>query len=164
MYLGWNNREITVNSCEWEIDGLIRSILNRSAICGEIDSLIATDDGEKLNDKPDEVGAESEQFNAQQRRATDASRDWSLLFALSQHFISRIFSECTGVPANTPPASAKRRKNDVRNLFIVNLTILDVSPAVNNYIQKQRQNIPIGYFNGNHHRLCLVGHRCLLWR
>ena len=93
MYLGWNDRAITANSYDWGIDGLIQSILNRSSIWAEIESSTATDDGEKLNERPDEVGAESVQFNAQHSCAAVTAADFSLLFALSQHFIIPIFSE-----------------------------------------------------------------------
>lgn len=93
MYLGWKTLETVVNSCEWEIDGLTRLILKKSAICAAIESSIATDDGVKLNERPEEVGAKSVQFTAQHKRAIDASVDLSLLFALSQHSIIPIFSE-----------------------------------------------------------------------
>lgn len=93
MYLGWKTLETVVNSCEWEIDGLTRLVLKKSAICAAIESSIATDDGEKLDEKPEDVGAESVQFNAQHKRAIDASGDLSVLIALSQHSIIPIFSE-----------------------------------------------------------------------
>lgn len=74
---------------------------------------------EKLNDELDGVGVEFEQFIAQHKRAMLASRDLSLLFALSQHFIILSFGEWSGVPDTTPPASAKSKISNVR-LFAIN--------------------------------------------
>ena len=54
---------------------------------------MVTDDGEKLTESPDDVGAESEQLRAQHNSATVAVCDLSLLLALSQHSIIPIFSE-----------------------------------------------------------------------
>ena len=54
---------------------------------------MVTDDGEKLTESPDDVGAESEQLSAQHNRAAVAACDLSLLLALSQHSIIPIFSE-----------------------------------------------------------------------
>lgn len=54
---------------------------------------MATDDAAKLEAKPEDVGVESVQFNAQHKRAIDASGDLAILFALSQHSIIPIFSE-----------------------------------------------------------------------
>ena len=53
---------------------------------------MVTDDGEKLNESPEDVGAESEQLRAQHNRAADAACDLSLLLALSQHSIIPVFS------------------------------------------------------------------------
>jgi len=50
-------------------------------------------EGVKLSEPPNEIGAASEQFVAQQRRAASAAGDLSLLFALSQHFIILAFDE-----------------------------------------------------------------------
>ncbi len=129
MYFGWKDRGVAVNSYECEIAALVLSNLNRPAIWEGIESLIATGDGEKLTEKPDEVGAPSAQFNAQQRRAIPATWLLSRLSALSQHFIIPIFSECTGIPANAPPAIAKRRINDVSHLFMVLFDYMELSTA-----------------------------------
>lgn len=61
------------------------------AICLTIESLIMMVDGEKLNDVPEGVGAESLQFTAQHKRAIFASFVCSLLFAFLQQFIIRLF-------------------------------------------------------------------------
>ena len=75
-------------------------------------------DGEKLNDAPDGVGVESEQFTAQQRRVASAAGDRSPLFALSQHFIILSFVECSGVPDTTPPIRVTSMKSNVYRLII----------------------------------------------
>ncbi|MGH9946096.1 MAG: hypothetical protein ACRD6X_02745 [Pyrinomonadaceae bacterium] len=81
--------------------------------------MIVTDDGDTLYVKPDEVGAESEQFKAQQSRAMDATGEESLLVALGQQSIISIFSERKGIPAAMPPASAKIMRHDVSQFFTV---------------------------------------------
>ena len=103
-----------------------------------MESSIVTDDAEKLLENLVEVGAESVQFRAQQSRASVASADLSLLFALSQHLIMSIFSECKGIPATTPPASAKRRNTDVSHLFISILTIFDASTGCQQLYSAER--------------------------
>ena len=64
----------------------------------------------KLNEPPGAIGAEFEQFVAQQRRAASAEGDLSLLLALSQHFIIVSLRACSGVPDATLPARAKSTK------------------------------------------------------
>ena len=89
-----------------------------SAICEAIDLSIAIDDGEKLNDSPDDVGDVSLQSMTHRTRASDAAGDLSRLRALSQHFID-ILAECNGIPANTPPAKAMRSNSDVAHLVML---------------------------------------------
>ena len=74
--------------------------------------------GEKLVEKPDDIGADSEQLTAQQSRLAKASAVLSLLLALSQHFIISAFGECKGIPAITPVASAISKKANVKRLTI----------------------------------------------
>ncbi|MDQ6786038.1 MAG: hypothetical protein M3033_04365 [Acidobacteriota bacterium] len=91
-----------------------------------IESLIRITEGEKLTDAPGEHGAGLLQFNAQQScAALTLFAPQSLVFFL-QHSITDIpFSalfDKDGVPANTPEASAKNRKTDVRHFFIYKIT------------------------------------------
>ena len=125
MYLGWNFCEKISRSNEIETAETDFSLPSNNAICLIIESLMMTAEGEKLNDAPEEFGAESVQFKAQHKRATFASDVCSLLFAFLQHFIIWLFPECRGIPANTPPARAKIRKSDVSHLFIYRFTILN---------------------------------------
>lgn len=76
-------------------------------------------DGAKLNDTPDGVGVELEQFIAQHKRAASAAGVLSLLLALSQHFIIWSRGECKRVPADTSPASTKSKKSNVKRLTII---------------------------------------------
>lgn len=84
-----------------------------------------TAEGEKLKDAPEGVGTEFAQFKAQHNCVANTSGVFSLLFALSQHFIIWLLSECRGIPASTPPARARIRKSDVSHLFIYRFTILN---------------------------------------
>jgi hypothetical protein len=81
---------------------------NTAAICPAADLGVVTFDGLKLNEPPNEIGAEFEQFVEQQRRAASAEGDLSLLFASAQHLIILPLGECSGVPDATPPTMAKR--------------------------------------------------------
>ena len=74
--------------------------------------------GAELNELPEDVGAEFEQFKAQHKREASADGDLSLLFALSQHFIIDSFDERRGVPDTTPPTSANRIKSNVKRFAI----------------------------------------------
>jgi len=78
-----------------------------------------TDEGEKLAWlSAGAVGAGSEQYTAQHKRAAFASEVASPLIALSQQsIIDMLLSECNGIPANTPPASDKANNNVVSQRF-----------------------------------------------
>ncbi|CAN5276851.1 hypothetical protein BH10ACI1_BH10ACI1_08000 [soil metagenome] len=123
MYFGANFRGKISRSCENAIAEFEFCLIgNSDAICLIIESLTVKAVGEKLNDELEDVGAESLQSKAQQMRATLASFDCSLLFAFLQQAIIWlfIFPECSGIPASTPPASAKTRKSDVSHFLICN--------------------------------------------
>ncbi len=83
-----------------------------------IDFVTVLFDGAKLHELPNEVGADSEQFTAQQSRAASALGVLSLLLALSQHFIIWLLAECNGVPDTTPSARAKTNKSKVSRFTI----------------------------------------------
>lgn len=91
---------------------------NKEAICAAIDLEIVMFEGTELNVKAGDAGTDSEQFIQQHKRAILASRDLSLLFALSQHFIIRLFGAWSGVPDTTPPARAKSTKRIINRLII----------------------------------------------
>ena len=59
----------------------------------DVEPSIVADDGEKLLEKLDDVGAESEQFRAQHRRAIDVTGELSLPIAFGQQSGISIFSE-----------------------------------------------------------------------
>ena len=129
MYLGGDFCGMIRRSNEIATIESDSSSLRSDVICLTIESLIITIEGEELNDEPGEVGNGLEQFIAQHKRAALASGDFSLLFALSQHFIIWLFPfpECSGMPASTPPARAKTTNKVVSHLFICRLTILNQS-------------------------------------
>ena len=129
MYLGWNFCGESLRSKEYETFEAGFSLMSNAAICLRTESLMMIAEGEKLNDAPEELGVGLLQLIAQ--------HNWAALILLAplqsidfflQHAIADIpFSappEKTGVPASTPPTSAKNRNNEVSHLFIFNLTIL----------------------------------------
>ncbi len=131
MYLGWNFCEEISRSNRKEILGACFSALSNAAICLRIESLIITLEGEKLNVALGEDGAGLLQLTAQHNfAALTLFASQSFTFFL-QHSIADIpFSalpEKTGVPANTPEASAKSRNRDVSQFFIYRFTILNKS-------------------------------------
>ena len=91
--MGRNVGETTGHSYACKTRGTCRAVANRLLNFAKMESSMATDDGEKLTESPDDVGAESEQLSAQHNRAAVAACDLSLLLALSQHSIIPIFSE-----------------------------------------------------------------------
>ena len=125
MYLGWKIRGRVSPEIRWIGEGRDLTDGNNAEICSEIDLGIVMFDGAKLNDIPDEVGTDSEQLTAQQRRAASACGELSFPFALSQQSIIllSIFPVCKGIPASTPPARAKTRKKVVSQFFIAKVTI-----------------------------------------
>ncbi len=70
MYFGWIFGEIISRSNETTGIETGFSFLNNSAICSRIESLIAIDEGEKLNVAPKVVGVGLAQLSAQHNRAT----------------------------------------------------------------------------------------------
>lgn len=74
--------------------------------------------GEKLAVMPDDVGVDSEQFTAQQRRLAKTPLEVPLFLALSQQDIILSFGACKGVPEATPPITAKSKNNNVNRLTI----------------------------------------------
>ncbi|CAN5391837.1 hypothetical protein BH10ACI2_BH10ACI2_21880 [soil metagenome] len=78
--------------------------------------------GAALNDAPDGVGVDVEQFTAQHNRVASAIGDCSLLLARLQHSIMPSLRSCNGVPTITPAASEKRI-NSIVSRFAINLTI-----------------------------------------
>lgn len=84
--------------------------------------MIAKFAGAGLNDPGEGVGADVEQFIAQQRRETSADFDRSRLFDRLQHSIIPSFGSCSGVPASTPEASDRITSSNV-SLFAIILTI-----------------------------------------
>lgn len=110
MYLGWSVRVSGSREYRIDLEGWFFAEENNAAICSAIDLEILIFEGKKLIVEPADVGADSEQFSPQHRRAILASSDLSPLFALSQHSIIFSFGECKGVPDTTPPATAKSTK------------------------------------------------------
>jgi len=91
---------------------------NNSAICSAIDLETFTLDGAKFAEKPDDVGADSEQLTEQQRPDAIACDVFSPLLAFSQQLIILPEVECSGVPTATPAVRAKSKNSDVRRFAI----------------------------------------------
>jgi len=93
MNLGWNVRGRV--SREKRDDAGSRSLrLGEScSIWPAMDLELFKADGTKLNEPAEDVGADSEQLTAQHKRDASAAGVFSLLFALSQHFIILLFGE-----------------------------------------------------------------------
>ena len=125
IYLGWSIRGRVSREIWWIVEGRDFAMGNNAATCSDIDLGTMMFDGAELNDMPDDVGTDSEQLTAQQRRAASACGDLSFPFALSQQSIIllSISPPCRGIPASTPPARAKTRKKDVSQFFIAKVTI-----------------------------------------
>jgi hypothetical protein len=87
MYLCWSVRGRVLRAIGETVGETSLFVGNKSDICSPTDREIVMFDGEKFPEKPAEVGADSEQFTAQQSRAASAAGDFSLLRALSQHAI-----------------------------------------------------------------------------
>ena len=87
--------------------GAAFSFEKSAAIWSAIDRVTVKFAGAGLNEAPDEVGVDCEQFTAQQRRAASAFGEVSLLFARLQHSIMPSIGACSGIPATTPEASAR---------------------------------------------------------
>ena len=135
MYLGWSFCGETLRSKEYATFEAGFSLTSNAAICLRIESLIMMVDGEKLNDAPEELGVGLLQLIAQHNwTALTLSAPLQSITFFLQHSIADIpFSappEKTGVPANTPPTSAKNRKMEVSLLFILKLTILISAKSV----------------------------------
>ena len=153
MYLCWRVRGRISRLYLSETRRLVVSFWKSAEICSETDLEISTFEGVKLNDTPDEVGVGLEQFTAQHRRAASADGDRSLVFALSQQsIIWPSVPECNGIPASTPPASAKSKNRDVTCLF-TQLTIFKWSKPCQGVYSHRREfsyhSKPSTYFKAN---------------
>jgi len=153
MYLCWRVRGRISRLYLSETRRLVVSFWKSAEICSETDLEISTFEGVKLNDTPDEVGVGLEQFTAQHRRAASADGDRSLVFALSQQsIIWPSVPECNGIPASTPPASAKSKNRDVTCLF-TQLTIFKWSKPCQGVYSHRREfsyvQKPSTYFKAN---------------
>lgn len=92
--------------------------------------MILIDGDAKLAENPDDTGADSVQFNAQQSLAIVTFVELSRCFAFGQQFIIPAFSSCSGMPESTPPARAKITKNDATHRFILNQNYIRPPPPL----------------------------------
>ena len=98
------------------------SLVKRAVIWSAIDRVTVKFAGAGLNEVPDEVGVDCEQFTAQHKRAASAFGEVSLLLARLQHSIMPSIGACSGIPASTPEASA-RIMTSIVSRFAISLTI-----------------------------------------
>ena len=92
MYLGWSVRVSGSREYRIDLEGWFFAEENNAAICSAIDLEILIFEGKKLIVEPADVGADSEQFSPQHRRAILASSDLSPLFrfiATLHHLLGR---------------------------------------------------------------------------
>ena len=124
MYLGWNFRGRVSREYVDRLTGAAFSFANNAAICSAIDFETVNPEREKLIEAANAVGADFEQFIAQQSRAASAAGDLSLLFALTQHFIISRLGEWSGIPPRIPLASVEITKTVVSHIFIFIPTVI----------------------------------------